>query len=61
LATTSIAAEGRGHKTLQEHEAIVAAIEAGDGDAAYNALRNHISEAFVTRLKLDAQAVEAAE
>jgi DNA-binding GntR family transcriptional regulator len=61
LATTSIAAEGRGHKTLQEHEAIVAAIEAGDGDAAYKALRNHISEAFVTRLKLDAQAVEAAE
>ncbi len=61
LATTSIAAEGRGHETLQEHEAIVSAIEAGDGDAAYKALRDHISEAFVTRLKLDAQAVEAAE
>ncbi len=61
LATTSIAAKGRGHQTLQEHEAIVAAIEAGDGDAAYEALRNHISEAFVTRLKLDAQAVESAE
>ena len=61
LLYTSDAAEGRGHKTLQEHEAIVAAIEAGDGDAAYKALRNHISEAFVTRLKLDAQAVEAAE
>lgn len=61
LATTSIAAEGRGHETLQEHEAIVAAIEAGDGDAAYKALRDHISQAFVTRLKLDARAVEAAE
>jgi DNA-binding GntR family transcriptional regulator len=61
LATTSIAAEGRGDETLQEHEAIVAAIEGGDGDAAYQALRDHISEAFVTRLKLDAQAVEAAE
>ena len=61
LATTSIAAEGRGRETLEEHEAIVRAIEAGDGDAAYQALRDHISEAFVTRLKLDAQAVEAVE
>ena len=61
LATTSIAAEGRTKETLQEHAVIVSAIEAGDGDAAYKALRDHISEAFVTRLKLDAQAVEAAE
>ncbi len=61
LATTSIAAEGRGSETLEEHAAIVRAIEAGDGDAAYQALREHISEAFVTRLKLDAEAVEAAE
>jgi len=61
LATTSIAAEGRGDQTLNEHAAIVAAIEAGDGDAADQALRDHISKAFVTRLKLDAQAVEAAE
>jgi DNA-binding GntR family transcriptional regulator len=61
LATTSIAAEGRGGETLLEHAAIVSAIEAGDGDAAYQALRDHISEAFVTRLKLDAEAVEAAE
>ncbi|MCG3266645.1 GntR family transcriptional regulator [Yoonia sp. I 8.24] len=61
LATTSLAAEGRGAETLDEHAEIVAAIEAGDGDAAYRALRDHISEAFVTRLKLDAKAVEAAE
>ncbi|SEW00180.1 transcriptional regulator, GntR family [Cognatiyoonia koreensis] len=61
LATTSISAEGRGADTLKEHATIVAAIEAGDGDAAYKALRDHISEAFVVRLKLDAQAVEAAE
>lgn len=61
LATTSLAAEGRSAETLEEHSAIVAAIEAGDGDAAYKALRDHISEAFTTRLKLDAQAVEAAE
>jgi len=61
LATTSISAEGRGADTLKEHETIVAAIEAGDGDAADKALRDHISEAFVVRLKLDAEAVEAAE
>ena len=61
LATTSLAAEGRSAETLEEHSAIVAAIEAGDGDAAYQALRDHISEAYVTRLRLDAQAVEAAE
>lgn len=61
LATTSIAAEGRGSKTLEEHATIVSAIEAGDGDAADKALRDHISEAFVTRLKLDAKAVQSAE
>ena len=54
LASTSIAAEGRPEDTLKEHGQIVAAIEAGDGDAADKALRTHISEAFVTRLKLDA-------
>lgn len=61
LASTSIAAEGRGADTLREHTTIVNAIEAGDGDAAYQALRDHISAAFVVRLKLDASAVEAAE
>jgi len=39
---------------LEEHEQIVAAIEAGDGDAAYQALRTHISRAFETRLRVDA-------
>ncbi|MBO6852978.1 MAG: GntR family transcriptional regulator [Marivivens sp.] len=58
LATTSLAAEGRGQDALAEHEAIVSAIEAGDGDGAAAALREHISRAFVTRLKLDATAVE---
>lgn len=61
LATTSISAEGRGADTLKEHAQIVKAIEAGNGDAAYKALRDHISEAFVVRLKLDAAKVEAAE
>jgi DNA-binding GntR family transcriptional regulator len=61
LATTSIAAAGRGRDTLQEHAAIVAAIAAGDGDAAYAALRDHISKAFVTRLRLDAAKVQAGQ
>lgn len=61
LASTSLSAEGRTTGTLEEHELIVAAIEASDGEAADKALREHISKAFVTRLKLDAQAVEAAD
>ena len=59
LATTSLSAEGRTEGTLDEHTRIVEAIAAGDGDAAYAALRDHISKAYVTRLKLDADAVEA--
>ena len=58
LATTSLAAEGRGEVALAEHAAIVNAIEAGDGDAADKALGEHISKAFVTRLRLDATEVE---
>lgn len=54
LATTSLAAEGRGEAALQEHAAIVAAIAGGDAAAAQSALRAHISKAFETRLKLDA-------
>lgn len=51
MATTSIAVEGRGEDTLVEHKAIVDAIEARDEDGADDALRRHISTAFVTRLK----------
>ena len=58
LATTSLAAEGRGAGALDEHQAIVAAIEAGDGDGADKAVREHISKAFMTRLKLDAASDE---
>lgn len=54
LATTSLAAEGRGTAALAEHQAIVDAIRAGDEEAAAAALRAHISKAFETRLKLDA-------
>lgn len=51
MATTSLAVEGRGKDAMSEHQAIVDAILAGDGDAAFDALREHISIAFVTRLK----------
>lgn len=54
LATTSLEAEGRAPATIAEHHAIVEAIAAGDGEAADTALRDHISRAFETRLKLDA-------
>ena len=54
LATTSFAAEGRDEVALAEHDAVVAAIAAHDGEAASRTLRTHISKAFETRLKLDA-------
>lgn len=54
MANTSFAAEGRDAAGLAEHEAIVAAIEARDGEAAYQALRSHISRAYETRLRVDA-------
>lgn len=54
MARTSLAAEGRGSVALDEHQAIVDAIGAGDAAAADRALRNHISMAWETRLKLEA-------
>jgi DNA-binding GntR family transcriptional regulator len=54
MATTSFAAQGRDEAALFEHEQIVRAIEVHDGDAAYLALRTHISKAFETRLRVDA-------
>ena len=54
MATTSLAAQGRGEIAQEEHKAIVSAIEAGDQDAAEKALQDHISVAFMTRLKQDA-------
>ncbi len=53
MATTSLAAEGRGEGALAEHTAIVDAIEKRDEDRAYSALKAHISKAFTTRLKQD--------
>lgn len=54
MAKTSLAAEGRGETALSEHKNIVDAIAAGDADAADAALRQHISMAWETRLKLEA-------
>ncbi|WP_417720981.1 GntR family transcriptional regulator [Salipiger sp.] len=55
MATTSLAAQGRGEVALAEHRAIVEAIGRRDEDAADRAVREHISVAFVTRLKLDSR------
>ncbi|WP_204115504.1 GntR family transcriptional regulator [Shimia biformata] len=55
MATTSLAAEGRGEDALAEHDRIVNAIESRNEAEAYSALRDHISKAFVTRLKQDAR------
>jgi len=54
MANTSFAAEGRDEVALAEHALIVSAIGAGDGDAADQALRTHISRAFETRLRVEA-------
>ncbi len=59
MATTSLAAEGRGEVALDEHQRIVDAIAAGDGDSAYDALKEHISVAVETRLRADAERVAA--
>ena len=54
MATTSLAAQGRGAIAQSEHDAIVEAIEDKNEEAAYQALCDHISVAFMTRLKQDA-------
>lgn len=59
LATTSLAAVGRDETAIAEHDAIVTAIEARDSKAAGDALKAHISKAFVTRLKLDSGEIDS--
>jgi len=59
LATTSLAAVGRDEAAIAEHDAIVSAIEARDTSRAAEALKAHISKAFVTRLKLDSGEVDS--
>lgn len=54
MANTTFAAEGRDEIAIAEHEEIVAAIAAHDGDRAYQSLKLHISRAFETRLRVEA-------
>jgi DNA-binding GntR family transcriptional regulator len=54
MARTSLAVPGRGEDALAEHQAIVDAIAAQDGDKAAEALKSHLSTAFKVRLKEEA-------
>lgn len=54
LGKTSLAAEGRGENALEEHHAIVKAIEEGDDQRANQAVKAHLSNAYEMRLMLDA-------
>ncbi|WP_298434024.1 GntR family transcriptional regulator [uncultured Jannaschia sp.] len=57
MATTSLAADGRGTAALEEHDTIVEAIAARDGDRAAAALRQHLSTAFEVRLREEARRI----
>ena len=56
MATTSLSAAGRSDVAVDEHAAIVDAIENHDGQEAHARLKNHISRAFEARLRRDADA-----
>jgi len=58
MANTSLAADGRGAVAVEEHQAIVTAIADGDSTEASEKLRNHISVAFITRLKQDSLKID---
>ena len=58
MTSTSLAAQGRGAIAQSEHDGIVRAIENKDQEAADTALKDHISIAFMTRLKQDAKTRE---
>ena len=53
LVRTTLDEVARATEAQDEHDAIVAAISSRDGDAACDAIRNHISRAYATRLKVD--------
>ncbi|MFT4792503.1 MAG: DNA-binding GntR family transcriptional regulator [Paracoccaceae bacterium] len=55
LTLAGLADPGRGAATIKEHEAIVTAIEARNEDASDAAARRHISNAYATRLRLEAE------
>ena len=54
METTTLAITGRSEVAFDEHRAVLRAITARDEDGAYKALRDHISNAFVARLKIEA-------
>ena len=58
MATTSLAADGRGAVAVEEHQAIVTAIAAGGSEEASEKLRDHISIAFITRLKQESLKID---
>ena len=58
MATTSLAADGRGEVALAEHLAIVEAIADRDGEKAAAVLRDHLSVAFEVRLREEAAKVK---
>ena len=58
MATTSLAADGRGAVAVEEHQAIVTAIANRDSTEASDKLRDHISVAFITRLKQDSLKID---
>ena len=53
METTTLVIAGRSEVAFDEHRAVVRAISARDEDGAYTALRGHISNAFVARLKIE--------
>ena len=55
LTGVSLSDPIRGKETVEEHDAIVKAIEARDEEAADAAARAHISRAYETRLRLEAE------
>ena len=58
MATTSLAVDGRGAVAVEEHQAIVTAIAQGSSEQASAKLRDHISIAFITRLKQDSLKID---
>ena len=61
MAVTTLAAAGRDKVAVDEHDRIIQAIEARDPDRAADALRDHIFQAFVTRLKLNSGEISRAK
>ena len=55
ISGTTLAAPGRGAQSIVEHHAIVSALEARDEDAAEQAARRHILNAYLTRVRLAAE------